>query len=78
MRILKHAREDLQLVRDVAECEGDGDLEEQSHGGEGIALQRLEAEASDDGRAVGIETAEWAIVAKGDEDVHPEHPVAEL
>lgn len=71
-------RDDVQLIGDVAECKGDGDLEEQAHGGERIALQRLKAEASDDGRAVGIEATERAVVAEGDEDVHPENPVAEL
>lgn len=68
----------LQVIRDVAEGEGNGQLQEETDGREGVGLEVLEAEGGDDAGGVGVEGALGAVVAEGDGEVDPHPPVGEL
>jgi hypothetical protein len=68
-------QEDIQVVGNIAEAEGDRDLEEQADRRHGVARQGTEAEAVDDGGRVGVEGALGAVVGQGNQDVGPQAPV---
>lgn len=66
------------MVRDITKAKRDGNLQKETHGGQGVASQPLEAEALDDGRRVRVEGPLRAVVGERDDDVDPEAPVAKL
>lgn len=72
---LERGEPNLQVIRDVAEPKGDGDLEEQANRCQGVTRQALEAEAPDDGRRVRVETALGAIVQDRDRHVNDDPPI---
>ena len=66
------------MIRDIAEGPGDGNLKEETDGGQGVASEASETETLDNGRRVGIKGTLRTVVGKGDDDMDPEAPVGEL
>jgi len=67
-----------QLVGNVTETKRNGDLQEQTHGRQRIARQSSEAKTVDDRGRVRVESSLGSVVAKGNQEVDPEPPVAKL
>lgn len=63
------------FIRNIAEGEGHGDLQEKTDGSEGIACECCKSEAANYARSVGVKSTLRAIVAKRDEEVDPHAPV---
>jgi len=73
------AREkNLQVVGNIAKGVGGRNLEEKTHGGHGVTLERFISETPDDGGRVGIECTLGTVVAERDDYVSIEAPVREL
>lgn len=68
---MSHDTKHLQMIGDEAEGERDGNLEEETDGGQCIGRQCREAEATDDGRCVRIKGTLRTIVGQGDQHMHP-------
>lgn len=68
----------LQVIRDVTECIGNGNLDVETDSCHCVGFETSEAEIANHGWCVRVETTLRTIVAKGDGDVNPKAPVAEL
>jgi hypothetical protein len=71
-------KKNLQVVGNIAEGVGRRNLEEKTHGGHGVTLERFISETPDDGRRVGIESTLRTVIAERDDYVSIETPVREL
>lgn len=66
------------MIRYIAECPGNRNLHKESDRSERIACECRKAKAAHNRRGIRVKGALRAVIAEGDEEMHPHAPAREL